>query len=42
MTITLGDPTGPYDLTIILVLKKISINHDGEMITEIRREGIIL
>ena len=31
---------GPYDLTILLVLRKTSINRDGEMIKEIRRESI--
>ena len=40
LTITISAPTGPCDLTIILVLRKTSINHDGEMITEIQRESI--
>ena len=40
LTITIGAPTGLYDLTIILVLEDDTLNRDGEIITEIRRESI--
>ena len=40
LTITIGAPTGPYVLTIVLVLRKTYINRDREMIKEIRRKSI--
>ena len=40
LTITIGTPSGPYDLTIILVLEEDALNRDGEIITEIRRASI--
>ena len=40
LTITIGAPSGPYDLTIILVLEEDTLNRDEEITTEIRRESI--
>ena len=40
LTITIGAPTGPYNLTIILVLEEDTLNCDGEIITEIQQESI--
>ena len=40
LTITLGAPSGPYDLTIILVLAEDNLTRDEEIIMEIRRESI--
>jgi len=34
LTITIGAPTGPYDLMIILVLEEDTLNCDWEIITE--------
>ena len=40
LTVTTGAPSGPYNLTIILVLEEDSLNRDREVITEIRQASI--
>ena len=40
LTITIGVPTRPYDLMVILVLEEVSLNRGGEINTEKRRESI--
>ena len=40
LTITIGVPTGRYDLMVILVLEEVTLNRDGEIITGKRRGSI--